>query len=159
MSKEEQERLQVLAELMGMSLEDAADLIGDMTVAEVLRMRLQQQQAAERTAQDYDTSVSAFLDALNTNTESFLEAIQRNTAATQEALARVEQALSKNGVPAFEAPQEILDEGRFLKAELSGVVSTETPGPKFKDAPTKRIPPGLDVLAVAVAPRATKKSP
>ena len=161
MNNEEQERLQLLAELMGMSLEEAADLIGDMTVTDVLRMRLQQQQAAERTAPDYDTVLLAFLDALNTNTANFLEAMNVSTAATHDALARLETVISKNRAPARKAPQDVLDEGEFLKQQLAGVVSPETPGPKFKkgQTETKPIPPGLDVLAVAVRPRATKKIP
>ena len=150
MTNEEQERLQVLAELMDMSLEEATDLIGEMTVADVLRMRLQQQEAVERTAPDYDAVFSAFLEALSTTTTSLLEAIKNSTTATQDVLERLETVLSENGTPAFEVPKEILGEGKFLKEQLAGVVSTETPGPRFKDATPQSIPPGLAVLAASV---------
>lgn len=40
MQDEEQERRKVLADLMGMPLDDAVDVIGDMTVRDALRMRL-----------------------------------------------------------------------------------------------------------------------
>jgi hypothetical protein len=157
MTKDEQERLELLAGLMGMSLEEAADLIGDMTVKDVLTMRLRQQ-AAERVLPDYDAVLSPFLEALNARMSNFLEAINKNTTATQEVLARLETELAyKNGSAAFDAPIEILEEGEYLKAQLAGVVSTATPGDKFKEAAPRAIPSGLDVLAAAVRPRKTGK--
>jgi hypothetical protein len=157
MTNDEQERLELLADLMGMSLEEAADLIGDMTVKDVLTMRLQQQ--AGRAVTDYDAVFSPFLDALNTMMASFLDAMNKNATATQDALARVEVELAKNGKLAFEAPVEILEEGEYLKAQLAGVVSTATPGDKFKDAVPRPIPSGLEVLAAAVSPRRIRKGP
>jgi hypothetical protein len=144
---DERERLEVLAQLMGMSIEEATDLIGDMTVKEVLTMRLHQEQQ-QPTEPDYDTVFSAFIAALNSN-----------TTATQDVLERLERQLSENGTPGFEAPKDILDEGQYLKEQLAGVVSTETPGRKFKGATREPIQGGLDVLAGAVRPRKARKSP
>jgi hypothetical protein len=156
MTNEEQERLEVLAGLMGMSLEEAADLIGDMTVKDVLTMRLQQQ-SANRGPTDYDGTFTPFLDALKKMMERFLAEVNKNTTVTQDALARLALEVTQNGRPAFEAPQAILDEGEYLKAQLAGVVSTASPGDKFKDAAPNAIPPGLDVLATALRPRRTRR--
>lgn len=141
MTSEEEDRIRILAELLGISREEAADLIANVSLRKALREHLQQPAGGSQVP-DVTAMFGAFLEALNTN-----------TAATRDVLGRLDTLLDENGTPTFQAPKEVLEEGEYLKAQLAGVVTTAAPGNRFKDAAPRRIAPGLDVLAAAVKPR------
>jgi hypothetical protein len=98
--------------------------------------------------------VEAVLAEFGRHTDQFLRAIRQNTAATNDLLtssnarlAHIESELADTGPLADPAVQE---EGRFLKAQLTGLEGTEIAGPKFKDATPVTTPSGFEVLAAAV---------
>jgi hypothetical protein len=67
--------------------------------------------------------------------ERYVEAIERNLTTFLKAI---------------ELDPNIVAEGAFLKAQLTGVEDTKSPGPLFKDALPVALPTGLEVLADAV---------
>jgi hypothetical protein len=82
--------------------------------------------------------------------------IRDNTAATNilltaadERLKNIEGELADPADP-FPADPAVLAEGRFLKAQLTGLEGTEGAATKFKDAPAPSTPSGFQVLADAV---------
>jgi hypothetical protein len=104
-----------------------------------------------------EAHLAELLETIDRNTTTFLHAINANTATTNELLTvsearlrQIEQELADSDGTAFEADPNVLAEGEFLKAQLTGVVGTEGPGPLFKDAPVVQRPSGLEVLAAAV---------
>jgi hypothetical protein len=104
-----------------------------------------------------EAQIAQAVDAIDKNTATFLRAIKENTATTNQLLtiaeariSQIEQDIVGRDTSAFEADPSVLDEGRFLAAQLAGVEGTEGPGPLFKNAVLPVIPTGLEVLATAV---------
>ena len=105
-----------------------------------------------------DSEFAGALTEMNKSTKQLLVAINANTKTTNDLLAisnarlaQVEQEIlsSDNGTP-FPADPELIAEGAFLKAQLSGLQGTEDPRPLFKAATPAVVTPGLDVLASSV---------
>ncbi len=104
-----------------------------------------------------ESQIAEAVGAIDKNTATFLRAIKENTATTNQLLAvaetrisQIEQDISNGDSSAFQADPRILDEARFLQAQLAGVEGTEGAGPLFKDAVFQVTPTGLEVLAAAV---------
>jgi hypothetical protein len=98
-----------------------------------------------------------YVEAIERNLTTFLKAIDKSTKATNDLLVISEARLSQiegeltngDGFP-IELDPNIVAEGAFLKAQLTGVEDTKSPGPLFKDALPVALPTGLEVLADAV---------
>jgi hypothetical protein len=112
---------------------------------------------AEAQTQPEARDLSSFVEDMGRQADQFLAAISRHTHTTNELLLvadarlhQIEDKLADSGSN-FEADPAIVDEGKFLSAQLAGVTGTEDPHPLFKDAPdTRGGASGLDVLAAAI---------
>jgi hypothetical protein len=90
------------------------------------------QQSAMKIVRALEKSTTTLVTAMNTNAQAL-----GNTFSDQ-------------GAPAFEADPNVIAEGEFLKAQLTGVEGTEGRGPLFKDGSIAVDASGFEVLADAV---------
>jgi hypothetical protein len=101
---------------------------------------------------------TAWLDAMNASHATLLKAINNNMKTTNELLRtshgrllEIENSVILTGRSAFNAQQDVLDEGEYLYQVLAiGAQGTEAGGPLLKDAPPVVIDPGINVLAHAI---------
>lgn len=111
----------------------------------------------ERRRQD-EARFDALLAAMERNTARFLDATgksvangQQRLAASEERLARLEEAMLLRAGPPFERREELEAEGEFIRRGLEGPPTAGESASLLKDAPRRRVPSGLQVLARAIA--------
>jgi hypothetical protein len=93
--------------------------------------------------QQGQNSTKKIVQALRESTRTLVTAMNTNAQA-------LGNTISDQGATAFEADPNVIAEGEFLKAQLTGVEGTEGRGPLFKDASIAVDASGFEVLADAV---------
>ena len=105
-----------------------------------------------------ESQFAGALSQIHKSNRELLAAINKNTAATNNILATADTRLAhleqsvttSNDGTAFPADPRVLEEGEFLRTQLTGLLDTERPGPLFNDAVPQPTPGGFDVLTSAI---------